>query len=61
MLRRLGEDIADDELERRRTTATPLDLATIIYTSGTTGRPKGCELTHGNFMVELGVAVPELA
>ena len=25
-------------------------LATIIYTSGTTGRPKGCELTHGNFL-----------
>jgi long-chain acyl-CoA synthetase len=60
VLRRLGEDISDDELEGRRTTATPLDLATIIYTSGTTGRPKGCELTHGNFMVELGVAVPEL-
>jgi long-chain acyl-CoA synthetase len=60
VLRRLGEDIADDELEARRTTATPLDLATVIYTSGTTGRPKGCELTHGNFMFELGVAVPEL-
>ncbi|PWD50130.1 long-chain fatty acid--CoA ligase [Serinibacter arcticus] len=26
------------------------DLATIIYTSGTTGRPKGVELTHGNFV-----------
>jgi long-chain acyl-CoA synthetase len=60
VLQRLGEDIDDDELERRRTAATPLDLATVIYTSGTTGRPKGCELTHGNFMVELGVAVPEL-
>ncbi len=26
------------------------DLATVIYTSGTTGRPKGVELTHGNFV-----------
>ena len=60
VLRRLGDDIADDVLESRRTTATPLDLATVIYTSGTTGRPKGCELTHGCFMFELGVAVPEL-
>ena len=47
-----GSHVADDELEQRRTTAKPDDLATIIYTSGTTGRPKGCELTHGNFLFE---------
>lgn len=44
-----GEDISDDDLETARSTARLDDLATIIYTSGTTGRPKGCELTHGNF------------
>lgn len=45
-----GKVVSDQDLDRRRTIADREDLATIIYTSGTTGRPKGCELTHGNFM-----------
>lgn len=51
------------ELGRRRAALTPESLATIIYTSGTTGRPKGCELTHGNFLAECTTAIellPEL-
>jgi long-chain acyl-CoA synthetase len=60
VLRTLGEDIGDDVLEARRTTAGPEDLATLIYTSGTTGRAKGCALSHGNFLVESTVTTEEL-
>ena len=47
-----GSEVTDQDLETRRTSVQADDLATIIYTSGTTGRPKGCELTHGNFLFE---------
>lgn len=53
-LRSTGSHIADEDVESRRSAANLEDLSTIIYTSGTTGKPKGCELTHGNF-VELSL------
>jgi long-chain acyl-CoA synthetase len=49
-VREAGSSISDADLEARRSSANLDDIATIIYTSGTTGRPKGCELTHGNFV-----------
>ncbi len=56
----LGADVGDAELDKRRAAITPADLATLIYTSGTTGRPKGCKLTHANFLSELRTAVKVL-
>ncbi|WP_409332651.1 AMP-dependent synthetase/ligase [Trujillonella humicola] len=49
-----GAEVPDSELDARRATLRADSLATLIYTSGTTGRPKGCELTHGNFLFEIG-------
>ncbi len=48
-----GKGVERAELDKRHGALTPDTLATIIYTSGTTGRPKGCELTHGNFLFDI--------
>ena len=49
-LRAAGREVTDEAVEARRSQVSRGDVATIIYTSGTTGRPKGCQLTHDNFM-----------
>src|SRR6478672_10922887 len=49
-LREKGREVPDADLDARRAGLDRASVATIIYTSGTTGRPKGCELTHGNFL-----------
>jgi long-chain acyl-CoA synthetase len=58
-----GTGVTDAELERHRAAATLADVASLVYTSGTTGRPKGCEITHGNFALvakNVVVFLPEL-
>ncbi|MFI9615019.1 AMP-dependent synthetase/ligase [Streptomyces sp. NPDC052023] len=52
-----GAHLDDDVVHRHRKAVTPDSVATVIYTSGTTGRPKGCVLSHGNFMYEADTVI----
>ncbi|KIF71171.1 long-chain fatty acid--CoA ligase [Streptomyces sp. AcH 505] len=52
-----GAGIEDAAVHRNRAAVRPDGIATIIYTSGTTGRPKGCVITHGNFMYEADTVI----
>ncbi|RII12366.1 Long-chain-fatty-acid--CoA ligase FadD15 [Streptomyces sp. YIM 130001] len=52
-----GAHIDDEVVQRHRRAVMPDSVATVIYTSGTTGRPKGCVISHANFMFECDTAI----
>ena len=45
-----GREVSDADVEAARSTPVLSDTASLVYTSGTTGRPKGTQITHGNFV-----------
>ncbi|MBP3088071.1 long-chain fatty acid--CoA ligase [Corynebacterium sp. sy017] len=47
-----GRSIDSSEVDARIAATNSSDLASLVYTSGTTGRPKGCRLTHANWLAE---------
>jgi long-subunit acyl-CoA synthetase (AMP-forming) len=47
-LLKIGDEVAETELEARMNAQKPDDVCTLIYTSGTTGEPKAVMISHTN-------------
>ena len=48
-----GREIDPAEVDARIAGTDTDSLASLVYTSGTTGQPKGCRLTHRNWLAEV--------
>ena len=48
-----GRTVEDAQVWERINATRSKDVASLVYTSGTTGRPKGCRLTHANWLAEV--------
>lgn len=51
---------ASNELPASYNAIEPDSIAGMLYTSGTTGRPKGCMLSHANYLHDLEMVVPRI-
>jgi long-chain acyl-CoA synthetase len=60
-LRSRGAEVPPEAVQDRLAEVSPDEVATLVYTSGTTGPPKGCMLSHANFLATMRMYGEQLA